>query len=98
MTETAHVHQWGPIQRARLSGEPSRPCMDGDCRHITLDLYLYCTTCGAEVETTAPGVYEHVEPDTSHEVTPETGEAPDDEDEEPFNGQMRGEGPYDNLV
>lgn len=88
MPET-HTHTWGPIQQSRLSGEPSRPCTDFDCKDITLDLYLYCGTCFEPLsDPDVDGVYHHVDPDTraivtaNHEPVPETGEAPYDEETE----------------
>lgn len=34
--DTDHVHQWGPIEHARLTGNPHRKCTG--CDVITLDL------------------------------------------------------------
>lgn len=90
MPET-HTHTWGPVQHGRFSGEPSRPCTDLDCHHITLDLYLYCDVCGGPIaDVDEHGKHHHQDPDTGevvhwmdadHDIVPETGEAPYDEDE-----------------
>lgn len=34
-----HDHQWGPIEHARMTGNPHRKCVLDGCRTITLDLY-----------------------------------------------------------
>jgi hypothetical protein len=31
-----HIHNWGPIESARFTGNPHRRCLD--CRAVTLDL------------------------------------------------------------
>jgi len=33
-----HAHRWGPIERARFTGNPHRKCTVPGCREITLDL------------------------------------------------------------
>lgn len=33
-----HEHEWGPVQRSLLSGNPHRKCQVPYCRFITLDL------------------------------------------------------------
>lgn len=87
-----HAHQWGPVRQSHLSGEVSRPCTVSGCRHITLDLYLYCTVCGGPVsDPDSDGKYHHLDPETrqldlsfdaGHTPDVESGEAPYDEETE----------------
>lgn len=35
---TGHKHVWGPVERARMTGNPHRKCQVDGCREITLDL------------------------------------------------------------
>jgi hypothetical protein len=33
------IHEWGPVQQARFTGNPYRPCVIPGCREISLDLF-----------------------------------------------------------
>lgn len=33
-----HEHQWGPVERAHMTGNPHRKCQVPGCKQITLDL------------------------------------------------------------
>jgi hypothetical protein len=33
-----HKHIWGPVETARMTGNPHRKCTVEDCREVTLDL------------------------------------------------------------
>lgn len=87
-----HNHSWGAIQTARFSGEPSRPCTDPDCNHITLDLYLYCQNCcGPVSDPDESGEYHHIDEvtraidlrmDAACVLDVASGEAPYDEETE----------------